>query len=157
MKKRTNVHLGKGMPSRVDFHVLGVVSEQFIRIANLRDWSVFHFPGLRSPVIRVWDAAGQEMLYAVHLVRDFPTHEQVVGQIEEWMHAKWETRPHAYSGVAIPLVTHDRFVVVPEQVEIEKQPGNVLIVEPPCLLWHECHPQGEKGSVCTSIILIRSR
>jgi len=154
MKKRTSVHLAKGISSPVFFHVLGEATGPFIRVAKERDWSVFHFPDVQSPVVKVWDTLGQQLLYGMHLLRDVPTHARAAIMIEEWMESDWRTHPKEWGGVSIPLITNDHFVVVPDQPEeIETQTGDILVVEPPCLLWYERN-QGKEGGVITSTILI---
>ncbi|MFH0851481.1 MAG: hypothetical protein V1876_01910 [Candidatus Peregrinibacteria bacterium] len=155
MKKRTSVHLGKVTTAPLYFHLVGVTDGHRVRIARARDWSVFHFPHWKSPVLMVWNTPGHERLFMTHIDGGFPTHEEVFKWIAQWMDVEWKTHRHKYGGAVMPLVTHEKFVTVPEALDVEEEEGAPLIVEPPCLLWHEWQPHDGHATAIAATILIR--
>ena len=158
MKRRTSVFLGKDVHASVYFPIVGIAQERSLRIAHERDWSVFKILGFPHPVVQVWNAPGHEHLFATTFDGEFPAHAELHDKIEQCLHLeKWEKYTDVYGGVQIPLVTHDKFVVVPVAPEgaIDVVKGKTLIIEPPCLLWHEWHPADEGDTQIAAIITIR--
>lgn len=157
MKGRTSVHLGKGVPSPLFFPVVGIHSDQSVRVAHLRDWEIFHFPKWKHPVVRIWNTTGQERLFITSIAGEISTHEEALEKIAHWMEVSWKTVRQEYGGVEIPLVAHEHFVIVPEGGTLEEQAGPLLSIEPPCLLFHDWQkPDCREGAV-TSTILIAGR
>lgn len=150
------MHLGKGATAPLYFHLVGVAEGHAVRIAHARDWSVFHFPDWKSPVVMVWNTPGHERLFVTHIdAEEFPTHEEASRWIERWIEADWTTHRHEYGGAIIPLVTGEKFVMVPEPDVVEEEEGTLLIVEPPCLLWNEWQPHDGHETAIAATILIR--
>ncbi|MDD5102970.1 MAG: hypothetical protein PHX93_01065 [Candidatus Peribacteraceae bacterium] len=155
MKKRTSVQLSKGAKAPVFFHLVGEVNGHNVRIARPRDWQVFHFPQWKTPVLMLWNTPGHERLFATCIDGELPTHEEALRLIGRWIDMDWTTHRHEYGGAVIPLVAHEKFVIVPESAQLEEEEGSLLVVEPPCLLWHEWHPNEQDGAAIAATIIIR--
>ncbi|MFH1444338.1 MAG: hypothetical protein ABIG34_03030 [Candidatus Peregrinibacteria bacterium] len=156
MKKRTSVRLYKGVEAPLYFHLVGIAEGHQVRIARERDWSVFHIPDhWESPVIMAWNEPGHERLFATCLSEDLSTHDMALKLIERLIDAEWKTHHHECGGVTIPLVAHDKFVIVPEEGELEEEKGALLVVEPPCLLWyeHQSDDNGHAASIAATILI----
>lgn len=154
MKKRTSVHLGRGVTAPLYFRVAGTVTGQYVRVAHVRDWSVFHIPDWSHPVAMAWNVPGHERVFATHN-DSLQSHDEALANIEKWMHLDWVTHREEYGGVTLPLVTHEKFVIVPECADIEVSEGAMMIIEPPCLLWYEWQPHDGHDAAVAATILIR--
>ncbi len=156
MKKRTSVRLSKGVQAPLYFHLVGVVEGHQVRIARERDWSVFHIPDWDFPVIMAWDESGHEHLFATRTSIEVPSsHKDAIALIERWEAVEWSIRQNEYGGVVIPQVAHEKFVIVPKEGELEEEKGALLVVEPPCLIWHEhqSDDNGQAAAIAATILI----
>ena len=103
----------------------------------------------------VWDEPGHQRLFATCVTGELPNVHQAQESIEAWMDADWATHRHEYGGLVIPLVAHEKFVLVPIAGDLEEEEGPLLTIEPPCLLWHECNQQSI--AAVAAIVTIRGR
>ncbi|OIO53293.1 hypothetical protein AUJ46_05470 [Candidatus Peregrinibacteria bacterium CG1_02_54_53] len=154
MRKRTNVFLSKGANAPLYFHLVGIAKGHTVRIAHLRDWSVYHCPGWDAPIAMTWDRLGHERLFVTSIQQPM-THDEAKARIDQWQEQDdWTTHRHEYSGLVIPLVAHEKFVIVPEDGDIEEGEGTkILTFEPSCLFWHEWQKDGHEAATAATIII----
>lgn len=134
--KNLYVAVRKGVPTPVYLGLAGRVTDKHVSLLHSRDWQVFTVKGYQHPLIRVW--GDDENHLFVMQMETLPSQAELHAWTERIHDRKWIMDHDHLKGVKIPLVVHEKFVMV-----ISDNPGitlpveSVLALDKPWLIWLE--------------------